>query len=139
MYIHSQMSIFKFYISLDLHYDLIVTNPPWLNASYVYSQTDLDNAIYDPGHKFLKACFNFAKIHLNRDNPQARFVVIFSDLGSILNINDPHIVELLAAEYKLKITNVSRKLSKLKPNDGIDPLKNFKKESKIEIYELQRI
>jgi hypothetical protein len=99
----------------------------------------MDNAIYDPNHVFLRACFNFAKIHLNRNNPNAKFIVIFSDLGSILNINEPDIIERLAVEYKLKMTNVIKKLSKLKPSDNIDPLKNFKKESKIELYEFERI
>ena len=93
---------------MDVSYDLIVANPPWLNASFMFSQTDLENAIYDPKHMFLKSCFNFAKIHLNRNNPSARMIVIFSDLGSILNINEPNIIESLAEEYKLKITNVGR-------------------------------
>jgi methylase of polypeptide subunit release factors len=123
---------------LDPHYDLIVVNPPWLDASFMFSQTGLDNAIYDPKHAFLKSAFNFAKIHLNRNNPHAKFVIIFSDLGSILNINEPNVIETLASEYKLKITHVSKKMSKLKPSDSIDPIKNFKKESKIELYELQR-
>ena len=45
---------------MDMFYDLIVVNPPWLNANFVFTQTDLENSIYDPDHKFLKSAFNFA-------------------------------------------------------------------------------
>lgn len=125
--------------NMDLNYDLIVCNPPWINASYVFSQTDLENAIYDPDHKFLKSAFNFAKHHLNRNNPNSRFVILFSDLGSILNVNQPDIVETLASEYKLAITVKKTRPGELKTSDGYDPLKNFKKESKVLLYELKRI
>jgi len=125
--------------NVDNNFDLIVCNPPWLNANFVFSQTDLENGIYDPNHKFLKSCFNFVKVHLNRNNPEARFVIIFSDLGSILNINEPDVIEKLALEYKFKITTKTSKTSEVKPSDGYDPLKNFKKESKVLLYELKRI
>lgn len=125
--------------SIDNNFDLIVTNPPWLNASFVFSQTDLENGIYDPDHRFLKASFNFAKLHLNRNNPDARFVIIYSDLGNILNINEHDVIEKLALEYKFKITLKNMKQSEVKPSDGHDPLKNFKKESKVLLYEFKRI
>jgi tRNA1(Val) A37 N6-methylase TrmN6 len=125
--------------NIDNNLDLIVCNPPWLDANYVFSQTDLENGIYDPNHNFLKSCFNFARVHLNRSNPEARFVIIYSDLGSILNINEPDVIEKLALEYKFKITIKNSKASEVKPSDGYDPLKNFKKESKVLLYELRRI
>ena len=76
---------------------------------------------------------------MNRNNNDARFLIIFSDLGDILNINEPELVEKLALEYKLKITNVISKLSEQNLTNNLDPLKNYKKESKIIIYELKRI
>jgi len=76
---------------------------------------------------------------LNRNNNDARFLIIFSDLGDILNINEPELVEKLALKYKLKITNVISKLSEQNLTNNLDPLKNYKKESKIIIYELKRI
>ena len=124
---------------MDTSFDMIVCNPPWINASFVFTQTDLENAVYDPEHKFLRSAFNFAKIHLNRNNPEARFVLIFSDIGSILNVNDTDIVEKLAVENKLIITNKKSKPSELKTTDNNDPLKNFKKEAKILLYEFKRI
>lgn len=45
---------------MDNEYDFIVCNPPWLNANYVYSQNDFENAVYDPNHEMLKSVFNFA-------------------------------------------------------------------------------
>jgi methylase of polypeptide subunit release factors len=125
--------------NIDHNFDLIVCNPPWINSSYVFSQTDLENAIYDPDHKFLRSAFNFAMSHLNRNNANARFCIIFSDLGSILNVNEPDIIEKLALENKLKITSIKSKQSEAKTRDNNDPLKNFKKESKVLIYELRRI
>jgi 16S rRNA G966 N2-methylase RsmD len=40
--------------------DLIVCNPPWLNASIQFSQNEFENAIYDPSHKFLESSINYA-------------------------------------------------------------------------------
>jgi methylase of polypeptide subunit release factors len=124
---------------MDTTFDMIICNPPWINANYVFTQTDLENAVYDPDHKFLRSAFNFARNHLNRNNKEARFVIIFSDIGSILNVNEPDIIEKLALENKLKITNKKVKPSDIKTTDNNDPLKNFKKESKIILYELKRI
>ena len=126
---------------------MIVVNPPWLNANYIYSQSEFENAVYDPDHKFLKSAFNFASklqililgVHLNRNNKDARFVIIFSDLGDILNVNEPDLMEKLALEFKLKITNIQSKLSEQNLTNSLDPLRNYKKESKIYIYELKRI
>jgi len=60
-------------------------------------------------------------------------------LGDILNINEPDLIEKLALKYKLKITNIQSKLSEQNLTNNLDPLKNYKKESKIKIYELKRI
>jgi len=76
---------------------------------------------------------------LNRNNNDARFLIIFSDLGDILNINEPELIEKLAIEYKLKITNIMSKLSEQNLTNNLDPLKNYKRESKIILYELKRI
>lgn len=76
---------------------------------------------------------------MNRNNKDSRFLIIFSDLGDILNINEPELVEKLSTEYRLKITNIISKLSEQNLTNNLDPLKNYKKESKIIIYELKRI
>lgn len=45
---------------INNRYDLIVINPPWLNASYLFSQTEFENAVYDPEYKFLKSSVRLA-------------------------------------------------------------------------------
>jgi len=49
------------------------------------------------------------------------------------------LIEKLALTYKLKITNTQSKLSEQNLTNNLDPLKNYKKESNIIIYELKRI
>ena len=41
--------------------------------------------------------------------------------------------------YKVMFETKKEKLAQIKPSDNIDPLKNFKKESKVLLYELQRV
>lgn len=56
-----------------------------------------------------------------------------------MNLNEPDLIEKLALKHKLKITNILSKLSEQNLTNNLDPLKNYKKESKIIIYELKRI
>jgi hypothetical protein len=72
-------------------------------------------------------------------NSKAKFVVLFSDLGELLGINEGNCVEKLANIYNFKITNIIKENSRFNPRDTLDPLKNFKKESKLYIYEMQRV
>ena len=41
-------------------FDVIVSNPPWLPASYVQAESTLENAIYDPQSLFLFSVLNFS-------------------------------------------------------------------------------
>jgi hypothetical protein len=72
-------------------------------------------------------------------NSKARFVVLFSDLGELLGINEADFVEKLANKYNFKITNIIKENSRFNPRNTLDPLKNFKKESKLYLYEMQRV
>ena len=76
---------------------------------------------------------------MNRLNSKAKFVVIFSDLGNLLNLNEFDCIEKLANRFNFKITNQIKEQSKYNPKNIMDPLKNFKKESKLFIYEMQRV
>lgn len=64
---------------------------------------------------------------------------MFSDLGSLMNINESDCVEKLANKYNFKIINMIKENSRFNPRNTLDPLKNFKKESKLYIYEMQRV
>lgn len=41
-------------------YDLIITNPPWIVASYINEKNDLDNGVYDPEEEMLIGSFLFS-------------------------------------------------------------------------------
>jgi methylase of polypeptide subunit release factors len=45
-------------------FDLIVVNPPWINANPIFTQLEYDNAVYDPNHRFLSSAFRFASKRL---------------------------------------------------------------------------
>jgi len=66
-------------------------------------------------------------------------MLIYSDLGSILNINEHDIVEKLAKEFNLNIRNVTTCKSAHRVKEDFDALKNYKRESKVMLYEIKRI
>jgi len=66
-------------------------------------------------------------------------MLIFSDLGSILNINDHDVIESLAKIFNLNIVNVTSCKTEPAVKDSFDPLKNYKRESVIQLYEIKRI
>lgn len=41
-------------------YELLISNPPWVTASYMDSDHELDNGIYDPKGAFVNAVLKFA-------------------------------------------------------------------------------
>lgn len=80
---------------------------------------------------------NLTETHLSH-NSSSRVVIIFSNLGELLQVNEPGIVEKLANKYNLVL--IEKKLSdtQYKINDNFDPLKNFKRSSKVVLYEFKR-
>ena len=51
-------------------FDLIVCNPPWLNANYLPTQNAFENAVYDPKFRFLRSAFQFASQIITRNSPK---------------------------------------------------------------------
>ena len=80
--------------------DLVLCNPPWLPASYVKETNPLDNGVYDPEEKFLKAAFNFCRIHLCRQ--RGEMLLIYSDLAIQLGLQEESRVKTLANMYGLR-------------------------------------
>jgi tRNA1(Val) A37 N6-methylase TrmN6 len=71
-------------VGLPLQTDLIICNPPWLEASKIPKEVSpLDNAVYDPESQFLKSALNFARLHLKK---QGQMLLIYSDLGYQLGL-----------------------------------------------------
>ena len=67
-------------LGLPMLVDLIVCNPPWIEASLVQNEiSPLDNGVYDPESVFLKSALNFARLHLRKDGGQ--MLVLYSDLN----------------------------------------------------------
>lgn len=64
--------------------DLILCNPPWVDAAHLRELNPLDNGVYDPELKFLNAALNFARVHLDPTNGE--MLLLYSDLGSNLGL-----------------------------------------------------
>lgn len=68
----------------------------------------------------------------------ARILLIYSDLGEILQINEPSIVDKLAGKYNLLVHSKKSVDSQYNIKDNYDALKNYKKASKVSIYDIRR-
>ena len=106
--------------------DLILSNPPWLPASYLTkcAQSPLDNAIYDPNEKFLISSMNFAKYHMDPKN--GKMLMIYSDLAKNLGIQDPDRLPDLADKFGLQINLIDETNIPLSKKVH-DPLKLIKR------------
>lgn len=66
-------------------------------------------------------------------------MIIFSDLGELLQINEKNVVEKIAKNYNFVLISKKNSNSDFKITDNFDPLKNFKKSSKVTLYEFKRV
>ena len=72
-------------LKIPRQYDLILSNPPWLPAYFVFDANPLDNAIYDPHEHFLQSSLNFARLHLSKSG---RMLLVYTDLAELLGLQD---------------------------------------------------
>jgi len=73
-------------VSFPQKFDMIVCNPPWVNASPLKGHDLIEDGNFDPDHKYLKNVFKFVSLHMtnnkkNRKENTGNFVLIFSDLN----------------------------------------------------------
>ena len=117
-------------LGISDHVDLILSNPPWLPASYLTacSQSPLDNAVYDPNEKFLISSLNFAKFHM--DPSTGQMLLIYSDLAQNLGLQEPNRLPQLADQFGLRIDLLDETNIPLSKKQH-DPLKMIKRQSKI--------
>ncbi len=73
-----------------------------------------------------------------KNNTSSRLIIIFSDFGELMQVNEKGIVEKIAKKYNFVLTNKKNCNSDFKITDSFDPLKNFKKSSKVSLYEFKR-
>ena len=94
---------------------MIVTNPPWLNASFVFSQTDIENAIYDPKHIFLKSTFNKKEFESFITETNLQIEKLKTNLKTIDNIpiNRNARNKILFKESYLEVSNLSYRSTSL--------------------------
>lgn len=88
-HLQSKIELMKgdLFASLEIKTELIVFNPPWLNASHNYE--GLDNAIYYDNDLFPRF-FSEAQRHLV---PDGRIVLLFSNLDQITSVGTAHPIE----------------------------------------------
>jgi len=60
-------------------------------------------------------------------------------LGFILGLNEINLIENLCIEFGLKIFEVKTRNSEYKPSKVFDPLKNYKKDSKVFLYDIRKV
>ncbi|KRX10569.1 hypothetical protein PPERSA_05389 [Pseudocohnilembus persalinus] len=128
-------------------YDIIVSNPPWINAQPLSSQHSLDNGVYDYKEQFLINLFEFSKQRLNvipKKSKQGRLLLLYSDLGEIMGLQEENRIQKLCSQYNLYINNqfetplISDLEKNRKIQQKIDPLLSFKIRSKAILYEITR-
>lgn len=72
-------------------YDIIIANPPWIQASKLSAQDALENTTTDPKGVFLKSVFEFAKEHLQMDSidsSKGRLLLVYSNISQMLGLQD---------------------------------------------------
>jgi methylase of polypeptide subunit release factors len=67
--------------------DLIICNPPWLPAK---PSSDIETALYDPGHQMLQTFLTHAKNHLT---PHGQVWLIMSDIAEHLGLRPAEALE----------------------------------------------
>jgi len=126
-------------------YELIIANPPWITASKLNTEHELDNGIFDPNEEMLVSIFKFASQHLTTETPLTKngvLLLYYSDLSQILELQSPDRIEQLCNEYKLVLRKtMSTKFSDVQVRREVDhdPLINFKNQAKIFLYEITRM
>ena len=73
------------------------------------------------------------------NNSSSRLLLIYSNLGEILQINETDIVNKLSSKYNLSIYGKKQVDSQYKISNSFDPLKNYKKASKVILYDIRKI
>lgn len=123
-------------LNIPSTYDLIMCNPPWIPASKLPQVNPLDNGVYDPDEKFLKSALNFARLHLS-PNRVGRMLLVYSDLAKIIGLQNEEHVENLIRKAGLFIEEIYE--VKMGESKRIfDPLKNYKAEAKVQLYEIYK-
>lgn len=116
---------------LDLpRYKVIVANPPWLPG---LGDSLLGQAIFDHKGAMIKGCFRTAKERLESDGS---FLLLYCDLACNLGLLPADYIQSLCSEYGLRVHTQSSVPLPVQTNP-LDPLKPYKDQSHIILYDLR--
>ena len=103
-------------------YDLIISMPPLLHCSHLESDAEFANIHFDPDANMLKSCFKTARMSFNyvsrimkqhkierKLKEGGHFLLLFGNVGEILEINEADIVQQQCQAHDFKIVNELKK------------------------------
>lgn len=112
--------------------DLIVCNPPWLPAK---ANAPIEQAVYDPDSRMLKAYLNGVKAHLNSDGEAW---LVMSDLAEQIGLRKPGELAGWIAEAGLDIVQkLDTQPDHSKARDAQDPLFAARSKETTSLYRLK--
>ena len=114
------------------HADLIVCNPPWLPAK---PTSELETALYDPGHAMLRALLAGARERLT---PQGQLWLVMSDLAEHLGLREPQALAQWFQAAGLRLANhLQTAPQHPKAADDTDPLAFARRRERTSLYILE--
>lgn len=130
---------------MPLKYELIVSNPPWINAR-PFKDDDFESGNFDYEEETLKSIFKLSQDRLQTkgvDTKDGTLLLIYSDLSANLGLSTKSVIEDLCAKHELLIRDkrsVSFKGTNKREEKKIlsDPLSVYKNVSHLTIYEITR-
>ena len=112
--------------------DLIVCNPPWLPAK---PTSELETALYDPGHAMLRALLAGARERLA---PQGQLWLVMSDLAEHLGLREPQALAQWFQAAGLRLANhLQTAPQHPKAADDTDPLAFARRLERTSLYILE--
>jgi methylase of polypeptide subunit release factors len=90
---------------LPLSYELIVCNPPWINAKPV-KEDEFEIGNFDQDEQMIRALFKFCSSRLQTKSPNQKngsLLLVYSDLSTNMGLSQKHIVDELCMQHGLRI------------------------------------
>lgn len=122
--------------------EVMIANPPWINAAPMREDRGLEKGNYDLDFQFLKRLFFLANKYLSKSSIKGRLLLLHSDISVNLGLCEPDFIESLLTEFNLKssILKTHQFLSEREMKSSQpDPLFNAKKNSKLLLLEITRV
>lgn len=90
--------------NINMYYDVIVSNPPWINAKDTSYNTDSESGNYDDNNEILEAVIRFSNKRLEKSGKKGILILLYSDLSYNLGLNKSRdIVSDICNKYEMMI------------------------------------